>query len=107
VDGVNLKLMKCGGITGALRIIAVARAHGLKTMVGCMSESSLSISAAAALGGALDAIDLDSHFNLGPDPCRGARLADGVVLPPESPGHGAEIIATADHATATAGASPC
>ena len=92
VDGVNLKLMKCGGITGALRIIAVARAHRLKTMVGCMNESSLSIAAAAALGGALDTIDLDSHFNLHPDPCRGPQLVDGVVMPPETPGHGADVI---------------
>ncbi|MDD9875110.1 MAG: dipeptide epimerase [Gammaproteobacteria bacterium] len=92
VDGVNLKLMKCGGITGALRIIAVAGALRLKIMAGCMSESSLSISAAAALGGALDYIDLDSQLNLAPDPCRGAQLVDGIVTPPESPGHGAQII---------------
>ncbi|MGR3913149.1 MAG: dipeptide epimerase [Gammaproteobacteria bacterium] len=92
VDGVNMKLMKCGGISGALRIIAVARAHGLKTMIGCMSESSMAISAAAALGGALDHIDLDSHLNLAPDPCSGARFVDGVVTPREQPGHGAEII---------------
>lgn len=93
VDGVNLKLMKCGGITGALRIIAVAGALRLKTMAGCMSESSLSISAAAALGGALDYIDLDSQLNLDPDPCRGAQLVDGIVTPPDAPGHGARIIA--------------
>lgn len=93
VDGVNLKLMKCGGITGALRIIAVAGALRLKTMAGCMSESSLSISAAAALGGALDYIDLDSQLNLAPDPCRGAQLVDGIVTPPDAPGHGAHIIA--------------
>lgn len=92
VDGVNIKLMKCGGISGALRIIAAARALGLKTMIGCMSESSMSISAAAALGGALDHIDLDSHLNLAPDPCRGARFVDGVVMPNDLPGHGAEII---------------
>ncbi|MGI9311257.1 MAG: enolase C-terminal domain-like protein, partial [bacterium] len=93
VDGVNIKLMKCGGITGALRIIEEAKARGLQTMIGCMRESSLSISAAAALGGAIDHIDLDSHLNLDPDPCRGARLIDGVITPNEQPGHGAEIIA--------------
>ena len=92
VDGVNLKLMKCGGITEALRIIAVARAFKLKTMIGCMSESSMSISAAAALSGALDYIDLDSHLNLDPDPCTGAQLRDGILTPNELPGHGAEII---------------
>ncbi len=92
VDGVNIKLMKCGGITGALRIMATAHAHGLQTMIGCMSESSLSISAAAALGGALDYIDLDSALNLAPDPCSGARLVDGVMMPSDRPGHGAAII---------------
>lgn len=92
VDGVNLKLMKCGGITEALRIIERAHTFKLKTMIGCMSESSLAISAAAALGGALDYIDLDSHLNLDPDPCSGARLIDGIVTPNQLPGHGAQII---------------
>ena len=92
VDGVNLKLMKCGGITEALRIIAVAGAFNLKTMIGCMSESSLAISAAAAITGALDYVDLDSHLNLDPDPCAGARLIDGIVTPNELPGHGAALI---------------
>ena len=57
VDGVNMKLMKCGGITEALRIISTAKAHGLKTMIGCMSESSVSIAAAASLTGVIDHID--------------------------------------------------
>jgi L-alanine-DL-glutamate epimerase-like enolase superfamily enzyme len=91
VDGVNMKLMKCGGITGALRIIATARAHGLKTMIGCMSESSIAIAAAAAVSGGIDHIDLDSHYNLAPDPSHGAPMVDGVTLPPEKPGHGAEL----------------
>jgi L-alanine-DL-glutamate epimerase-like enolase superfamily enzyme len=91
VDGVNMKLMKCGGITGALRIIATARAHGLKTMIGCMSESSIAIAAAAAVSGGIDHIDLDSHYNLAPDPSYGAPMVDGVTLPPEKPGHGAEL----------------
>ena len=51
VDGVNLKLMKCGGITEALKILNVAKSHGLKTMIGCMSESSVSISAGASITG--------------------------------------------------------
>ena len=89
VDGVNLKLMKCGGITGALQIIEVAKAHGLKLMIGCMGESSMSISAGASLTGMLDHVDLDSHLNLEPDPCVGAKLIDGVVMPSDSPGHGA------------------
>lgn len=91
VDGVNMKLMKCGGITEALRIIATARAHGLKTMIGCMSESSVAIAAAAALTGGIDHIDLDSHYNLAPDPSEGAPMINGVTLPSEIPGHGAHL----------------
>ena len=91
VDGVNLKLMKCGGITEALRIIATARAFNLKTMIGCMGESSISISAGAAITGLLDHIDLDSHLNLDPDPCVGADLLDGIIVPNDLPGHGARI----------------
>ncbi len=90
-DGVNLKLMKCGGITGALRIIETARAHHLKLMIGCMGESSVSISAGAALGAAFDHIDLDSHFKLADDPATGATLEDGIVMPPASAGHGAHL----------------
>ncbi|MDE3740469.1 dipeptide epimerase [Maribacter polysaccharolyticus] len=89
VDGVNLKLMKCGGLTEGLRIIATAKAFNLKTMIGCMGESSLSISAGAAITGLLDHVDLDSHLNLNPDPFSGAQLIDGVVMPTERFGHGA------------------
>lgn len=91
VDGVNLKLMKCGGLSGALRVIATARAHGLKLMIGCMGESSVGISAAASLGGAVDFLDLDSHLNLDPDPASGATLVDAVVTPLQQPGHGAML----------------
>lgn len=89
VDGVNLKLMKCGGLTEALRIVAVARAHGLGTMIGCMGESSVAISAGASLSALFDHIDLDSHLNLTNDPALGAELIDGVVMPNHRPGHGA------------------
>ena len=91
IDGVNVKLMKCGGITEAVRIVATARAHGLKTMIGCMGESSVSISAAAAIGSLFDYIDLDSHLNLSPDPAVGAKLIDGVIVPTRSAGHGAVL----------------
>lgn len=88
VDGVNLKLMKCGGITEALRIVATARAHGLKTMIGCMGESSVAIAAGASLSALFDYIDLDSHLNLDPDPASGAPFEHGVTLPADKPGHG-------------------
>lgn len=91
VDGIVVKLMKCGGISEALRLVAVARAHGLKTMIGCMGESSVAISAGAALGSLFDYIDLDSHLNLDPDPARGVTLSEGTLALPEKPGHGAEV----------------
>lgn len=91
IDGVNMKLMKCGGITEARRIIATAKHNKLKTMIGCMGESSMSISAAAALTGLLDHVDLDSQLNLDPDPCTGAVLIDGVLTPNSLPGHGAAL----------------
>ena len=91
VDGVNMKLMKCGGITGALRIIAAAHAFDLKTMIGCMGETSISIAAGAAVSGVLDHIDLDSHLNLNPDPCEGAPLVNEITMPLEVPGHGGKF----------------
>ena len=90
VDGVNLKLMKCGGLREALRIIHTARAHGLKVMIGCMSETSLAITAAAQLGPLVDALDLDSHLNLNPDPFTGAAYAEGIITPTNAPGLGVE-----------------
>jgi L-alanine-DL-glutamate epimerase-like enolase superfamily enzyme len=56
-----------------------------------MSESSVSIAAAAALTGGIDHIDLDSHYNLLPDPAEGAPMIDGVTLPSDIPGHGASL----------------
>ena len=88
VDGVNMKLMKCGGITEALKIINFAKSLNLKTMIGCMSESSVSISAAASISGAIDYIDLDSHYNLNPDPAKGPLLVKGVTMPADDHGHG-------------------
>jgi len=95
VDGVNLKLMKCGGITEAVRIVATARAFHLKTMIGCMSESSVAIAAGAAIGALFDHIDLDSQLNLNPDPASGAPIVDGVVRPTDAIGHGASLNADA------------
>jgi len=91
VDGVNMKLMKCGGITEALNIMSVARSHNLQTMIGCMSESSVAIAAAAALTGEIDHVDLDAHYNLNPDPAIGAPMVDGITMPTDAPGHGATL----------------
>jgi L-Ala-D/L-Glu epimerase len=91
IHGVNLKLMKCGGISGALAIIHTARAHRLQVMIGCMGESSLAISAGAAIGGLVDHLDLDSHLNLTNDPFSGAEIVDGVVKPNDGVGLGVQI----------------
>ena len=89
--GVNLKLMKCGGITEALKILNVARSHGLKTMIGCMSESSVSISAGASITGIIDFVDLDSHYNLDPDPSEGSKMVNGITMTSSRLGHGAKL----------------
>jgi L-alanine-DL-glutamate epimerase-like enolase superfamily enzyme len=93
-DGINIKLMKCGGITEALRMVAVARACKLKTMIGCMSESSVALSAGASIASLFDYIDLDSAFNLDPDPAQGLILSKGSVLCSELPGHGGSLCST-------------
>ncbi|MBV6458068.1 MAG: L-Ala-D/L-Glu epimerase [Fimbriimonadaceae bacterium] len=90
-DGINLKLMKTGGITEALRAVELARRYRLSTMIGCMGESSVAIAAGAAIGSLFDHIDLDSHLNLDPDPATGLGFEKGVLVPAERPGHGAEL----------------
>lgn len=91
-DGVNVKLMKTGGISEALRVVATCRAHGLKLMIGCMGESSVGIAMSAAIASLFDHIDLDSHMNLDPDPGTGLKLVSGVVMPSDRPGHGAWLV---------------
>ena len=91
VDGINLKLMKCGGITEALRMVAVARALDLQTMIGCMGESSIGIAAGASISGLFDFIDLDSQLNLLPDPGAGVEMRDGIVYPADTAGHGGRL----------------
>lgn len=91
IDGVVVKLMKCGGITEALRLVAVARAHRLNFMLGCMGESSIGISAAATIGGLFDYLDLDSHLNLAPDPADGVTMEDGRLVLVDRAGHGGVV----------------
>ncbi len=88
VDGVNLKLAKCGSLGEARRLIAVARAHGMQVMAGCMIESSLAITAAAHLAPLLDYVDLDGGALLKVDPFRGATITGGTVTLPTAPGLG-------------------
>lgn len=88
VDGINIKLAKCGGLREALRMIAVARAHGLMVMVGCMIESSLGITAAAHFTPLVDIVDLDGAALLSNDPFVGAHIDGGQVTLPSAPGLG-------------------
>ncbi len=88
VHGINIKLMKSGGLTEALRMIHTARACGLKVMFGCYSDSSLLNTALAHLSPLADHLDLDSHLNLLDDPFTGATFHDGRVLPNDLPGLG-------------------
>jgi L-alanine-DL-glutamate epimerase-like enolase superfamily enzyme len=89
-DGINLKLAKCGGISEALRLIAVARAHGLKILLGCMVESSLGIAAALAVAPLVDWIDLDGHLLISNDPFAGIGFQGGRLVPPDGIGLGVE-----------------
>src|SRR5579872_1919094 len=77
VDGINIKLMKCGGMYPALQMIATARALHLKVMMGCMIESSVAITAAAQLSPLLDYADLDGNLLIARDPYRGATVEAG------------------------------
>ena len=88
VDGINIKLAKCGGLREALRMIAVARAHGLMVMVGCMIESSLGITAAAHFTPLVDIADLDGAALLSNDPFLGAKIDGGRISLPSDPGLG-------------------
>jgi L-alanine-DL-glutamate epimerase-like enolase superfamily enzyme len=88
VDGVNIKLAKCGSLREALRMIAIARAHGLMVMVGCMIESSIAITAAAHFTPLVDIVDLDGAALLASDPFVGATIHGGQVTLPTGPGLG-------------------
>jgi L-alanine-DL-glutamate epimerase-like enolase superfamily enzyme len=90
--GINIKLVKAGGITPALRMIQKAKSLGMKTMVGCMTESSVGISAIAHIAPLLDYVDMDGAMLLAKDPAKGARIFPDKVLFPEGPGIGAELL---------------
>ncbi len=90
--GVNVKLVKCGGLTPARRMIEKAKKLGLKTMVGCMTESSVAISAIAHLLPLLDYVDMDGALLLKNDIANGVLINYGIVSYSNKNGIGASLI---------------
>lgn len=87
-SGFNIKLVKCGGLTPALRMLRRGRELGLQVMVGCMLESSLLIGAAAVVAQQTDYADLDGAWLLKDDPFQGCTLENGILTPSQGSGFG-------------------
>ena len=90
VDGVNIKVIKAGGLREARRMIAVARAHDMQVMLGCMVETSLGITAAAHLAPLVDWADLDGNLTVTNDPFVGVAVEGGELILPGGPGLGVQ-----------------
>ena len=90
--GINIKLSKCGGLTPARQMIAEARQLGLKVMVGCMTESTVGISAIAQLLPLLDYVDMDGATLLARDIASGVRVINGVCHFAAENGTGARLL---------------
>jgi L-alanine-DL-glutamate epimerase-like enolase superfamily enzyme len=87
-DGVNVKLDKSGGMLEAYRMISIAKSLGMKTMLGCMVSSSVSVTAAAHLSPLVDYADLDGNLLIANDPFHGVRVEKGKLILPDRPGLG-------------------
>jgi L-alanine-DL-glutamate epimerase-like enolase superfamily enzyme len=90
--GINIKLTKCGGLTPARRMVAKARELGLQVMVGCMSESSVGISAIGQLLPLLDHVDMDGSVLIAKDIATGVHLEKGRAVFPEENGNGIRLL---------------
>ena len=90
--GVNVKLSKCGGVTPGKRMLEKARSLGLKTMVGCMTESTVGISAIAHLLPLLDYVDMDGGLLLKEDIATGITIKNGVISYAETNGTGVDLL---------------
>ncbi len=91
-SGINIKLMKCGGMRAAYTMISMARALEMKVMIGCMTETSCAVSAAAQLSPLVDWADLDGNLLISNDIYEGVTVVDGKVTLPDRPGIGIRMI---------------
>ncbi len=91
-NGINIKLMKCTGMREARKMLDYARAEGMKVMIGCMTETSCAVSAAAQLSPAVDFADLDGNLLISNDRFDGVRVVGGKLILPDRPGIGAELL---------------
>jgi L-alanine-DL-glutamate epimerase-like enolase superfamily enzyme len=87
-NGINIKLMKCGGLRAAYVMIGMARALDLKVMMGCMTETSCAVTAAAQLSPLVDWADLDGNLLIENDLFEGIKIVDGKIILPDDPGIG-------------------
>ncbi len=94
--GINVKLMKCGGLRPALEIVRQAMDRGMKVLLGCMSESSCGVAAAAQLASLAGWADLDGPLLIANDPFAGIRYEAGRLVFPASPGNGATLKPSAE-----------
>ena len=90
--GINIKLMKCTGMREAWKMLNYARAEGMKVMVGCMTETSCAVSAAAQLSPAVDFADLDGNLLITNDLFKGMEVIDGKVTLSNAPGIGLTLL---------------
>jgi L-alanine-DL-glutamate epimerase-like enolase superfamily enzyme len=90
--GVNVKLTKCGGLTPGKRMLEKAKRFGLKTMVGCMTESTVGISAIAHLLPLLDYVDMDGSLLLKKDIASGITIKNGIISYPDTNGTGVTLL---------------
>ena len=90
-DAINIKLMKCGGLTPAIRMVKRAKELNLKLMAGCMTESSVGISAMTQIATSLDYIDADGAILLANDPAEGVEIIDGKIIYPDAYGLGINL----------------
>jgi L-Ala-D/L-Glu epimerase len=86
--GINIKLMKCGGVNAALKMIRIARAMDMKILIGCMTETSCAVSAAAQLSPLVDWADLDGNLLINNDCYEGLTVVNGKIVLPDRPGIG-------------------